>query len=49
MKNFDRAYKSMAYMEMAERTERRINNYNWIEHSEQKYVLGLLGRWRFLI
>ena len=38
MKNFDRAYKSMAYMEMAQRAERRCNNYKWIEHSEQKLV-----------
>lgn len=38
MKNFDRAYKSMAYMEMAERTARRNNNYKWIEHSEQQLV-----------
>lgn len=38
MKNFDRAYKSMAYMEMAERAQRRNNNYKWIEHSEQQLV-----------
>lgn len=38
MKNFNRAYKSMAYMEMAERAERRSNNYKWIEHSEQQLV-----------
>nr|DAE99853.1 MAG TPA: hypothetical protein [Caudoviricetes sp.] len=38
MKNFNRAYKSMAYMEMAERTARRNNNYKWIEHSEQQLV-----------
>lgn len=38
MKNFDRAYKSMAYMEMAERAERRDNNYKWIEHSKQQLV-----------
>lgn len=38
MKNSNKAYKSMAYMEMAERTERRNNNYKWIEHSEQRLV-----------
>lgn len=38
MKNFNRAYNSMAYMEMAERTERRSNNYKWIEHSERQLV-----------
>ena len=38
MKNFNRAYKSMAYMEMAERAERRSNNYKWIEHSKQQLV-----------
>ena len=38
MKNFNRAYKSMAYAEMAERAERRNNNYKWIEHSKQQLV-----------
>lgn len=38
MKNLDRAYKSMAYMEMSERTTRRVNNYKWIEHSEYQLV-----------
>ena len=38
MKNFNRAYKSMAYIEMSQRAERRCNNYKWIEHSEQQLV-----------
>lgn len=39
MSNLNKAYKSMAYMEMVERNQRRRENYKWVTHSEEQLVV----------